>query len=31
MIKLKELIFEQQINEEAGVFKNKKAEAYLKE
>jgi len=31
MIKLKELIFEQQINEEAGVFKNKKADAYLKE
>ena len=31
MIKLKNLVFEQQINEEVGVFKNKKADAYLKE
>jgi len=31
MIKLKSLISEQKINEEAGVFKNKGADKYLKE
>jgi len=31
MIKLKDLIFEQKLNEEAGVFKNKGADVYLKE